>query len=72
MYICQEIPSQRLANYTLPNETTVIMTVVAGLFIKLAGVWTSVKKVFKKISGDWVEQNMNTTFSTSERYKKVG
>ena len=60
------------SNYVLASDNlTAILTINPGMFIKLSGVWTPVKKVFKKISGDWVEQNVNTTFSTSEVYKKV-
>jgi hypothetical protein len=45
---------------------------MAGLYVKLSGIWTPVKKVFKKVSGNWVEQDMTTAFDTTKKYIKVG
>lgn len=61
-------------NYELPTDGTVsiIITITAGLFVKLSGVWTPVKKVFKRVSGSWVEQDMTTAFDTTKKYIKVG
>ena len=61
------------SNYTLTgaSDTTMTITIDPGLFVKLSGTWTVVKSVWKKISGEWVEQDMNSAFSTSERYKKM-
>ncbi len=61
-------------NYTLPVEQVNIqrtLTITAGMFVKLSGVWTPVKKVYKKVSGSWVQQDMSTAFSTSKMYKKM-
>ena len=60
-------------NYTLTGATDLsrTLTVTAGLFVKLSGVWTPVKKVYKKVSGSWVQQDMSTAFSTSKMYKKM-
>ena len=58
-------------NYKLPSDVTMILTVTGGLFVRLSGVWTPVKKVFKRVSGEWVEQEFGGTFSTAESYVKV-
>ena len=58
-------------NYVLPNDETRTLTIAAGLFVKLSGIWTPVKKVYKKVSGSWVQQELNKAFSTSEVYKKM-
>jgi 2-C-methyl-D-erythritol 4-phosphate cytidylyltransferase len=59
-------------NYELPTDSTVSITITIthGLFIKLSGVWTPVKEVYKRVSGSWVKQDMTTAFSTSESYVK--
>ena len=59
-------------NYTLEgaSNTSVTLTVSPGLFIKLSGAWTPVKKIFKMVSGIWVEQPIVGTFSSSEAYVK--
>lgn len=59
------------SNYSLYNDLTRTLTVSPGLFIRLSGVWTPVRKVFKRVYGTWVEQDMQTAFSTSERYIKM-
>ena len=59
------------SNYSLPSDVTRTLTVTPGLFIKVYGSWIPVKKVFKRISGSWVEQEMQNAFSTSERYIKM-
>jgi len=62
------------SNYKLPVEQVLLertLTVRAGLFVKLSGVWTPVKRVYKKVSGNWVEQEMDSAFSTSKMYKKM-
>lgn len=60
-------------NYTLlgTSNTSVILTILAGMFVKISGVWTPVKKVYKKVSGSWVQQELDKVFSTSEVYKKM-
>ena len=61
-------------NYTLTgaSNVSVTLTIMASLFVKLSGVWTPVKKVFKRVSGSWVEQDMTTAFDTTKKYIKVG
>lgn len=46
------------------------LVITPGLFIKLSGTWTPVKKIFKMVSGIWVEQPIVGTFSSSEAYVK--
>lgn len=58
------------SNYSLPTDRSVVLTVLAGMFVKLSGVWTPVKKVFKKVGGSWVQQTFGEAFSTSEAYVK--
>lgn len=58
------------SNYSLPNDVTRTLTVSPGMFVKLDGVWTPVKEVYKKVSGVWVKQSMNEAFSASEAYVK--
>ena len=59
------------SNYKLPeNGITQTLTINPGLFVKLSGIWTPVKAVYKRVSGSWVQQDMTTTFSTSGRYIK--
>lgn len=58
------------SNYSLPTDRSVVLTVLAGMFVKLSGVWTPVKKVFKKVGGSWIQQTFGEAFSTSEAYVK--
>lgn len=58
------------SNYVLPHDESRTLTVSPGMFVKLDGVWTPVKEVYKKVSGVWVKQLMNDAFSTSEAYVK--
>lgn len=58
-------------NYYLPNDVSITLTILAGMFVKISGVWTPVKKVYKKVSGSWVQQELDKVFSTSEVYKKM-
>jgi len=59
------------SNYFLSEDISRTLIVSPGIFIKISSNWTPVKKVYKKVSGDWVEQNANTAFSTSEMYIKM-
>jgi len=59
------------SNYSLPSDVTRTLTITQGMFIKVVDTWSPIKKVYKMISGQWVEQNINTTFSTSLKYKKM-
>ena len=62
------------SNYTLPSDANVLsvtLSVSPGLFVKLSGTWTPVKEVYKRISGVWVKQAMESSFSTSEKYIKM-
>lgn len=62
------------SNYTLPSDANVLsvtLSVSPGLFVKLSGTWTPVKEVYKRISGTWVKQAMESAFSTSEKYIKM-
>ena len=58
-------------NYKLPSNVTATLTILAGMFVKLAGIWTPVKKVFKKVEGSWVQQEFGSAFSTSKPYVKL-
>lgn len=71
-----EIPSGIVYfKVSAPNHNdyfgTYQLVIVPGLFIKLSGTWTPVKKVYKKLSGSWEEQEINSAFSTSLKYKKM-
>jgi len=71
-----EIPSGTVYfKVSAPNHTdyfgTYQLVITTGLFVKISGVWTPVKKVYKKVSGSWVQQELNKAFSTSEMYKKM-
>ena len=59
-------------NYTLSgaDNTSVLLVINPGLFVKISGNWTPVKAVYKRVSGSWVQQDMTTAFSTSGRYIK--
>lgn len=63
-------------NYTLTgaSNTSVTLTITIGLFIKLLGVWTPVKEVYRKESGNWVKKEYEywngDVFDTSEVYVK--
>ena len=57
-------------NYALPLNVTYTLTVNPGLVIKILGEWIPVKKVFKKLSGIWVQQEASSAFSTAEKYVK--
>ena len=59
-------------NYTLSgaDNTSVLLVINPGLFVKISGTWTPVKAVYKRVSGSWVQQDMTTAFSTSGRYIK--
>lgn len=58
-------------NYILPDDVTVTLVIEAGLFVRLSGTWTPVRKVFKKVSGSWVEQNPMSAFNTAQAYIKM-
>lgn len=58
-------------NYTLLEDETRTLEILAGLFIKMSGNWTPVKQVFKRVSGNWVQQNPNGSFSTTAKYVKL-
>jgi len=58
-------------NYILLADESRTLTVSPGLFVKLSESWIPVKKVFKMISGTWVQQEPNTAFSTSAKYVKL-
>ena len=60
-------------NYTLTgaSNTSVTITIAAGLFVKLSGVWTPVKKVYKKVGTSWALQDLDAAFDTSQAYVKV-
>ena len=59
------------SNYKLPESgITQTLTINPGLFVKISGIWTPVKAVYKRVSGSWVQQDMTTAFSTSGRYIK--
>lgn len=59
-------------NYTLSgaDNTSILLVINPGLFVKLSGIWTPVKAVYKRVSGSWVKQDITTAFSTSGRYIK--
>lgn len=59
-------------NYTLTGatNTSVTLTIFAGMFVKISGVWTPVKRVYKKVSGEWVQQEFASAFDTSKMYLK--
>ena len=60
-------------NYTLDgaSNTSVLLTVGAGLFVKLSGVWTPVKQVYRRVSGSWIQQDLDKAFSVAEKYVKM-
>ena len=58
-------------NYMLSQNESRVLTISPGLFVKLANNWIPVKKVFKMISGSWVQQEFDNAFSVSEKYVKV-
>ena len=60
-------------NYTLEGatNTSVILTIVAGMFVKISGIWTPVKQVYRKENGNWVYyENPGAVLSTSQMYIK--
>ena len=59
------------SNYVLPHDESRTLTVSPGMFVRLSGIWTPVKEVYKKVSGTWVKQSMNEAFSTSKPYVKM-
>lgn len=60
------------SNYTLTgaSDTSRVLTVLAGMFVKVSGVWTPVKRVYKKVSNVWVEQTFTEAFDTTKMYIK--
>ena len=58
------------SNYELPSDVTRTLTVTPGLFVMIGGLWTPVKKVYKKVSGSWVQQEPGSSFDTSKAYVK--
>lgn len=58
-------------NYKLPVPNPYrILTLSPGMYVRILGVWTPVRKVYKKISGFWVLQDMMNAFSLDELYMK--
>ena len=44
-------------NYTLSgaDNTSILLVINSGLVVKIAGNWTPVKAVYKRVSGSWVQ-----------------
>ena len=70
------------SNYKLPSSgLTVTITVLPGMFVKISGVWTPVKKVYRMESGSWVlkgevqgelhPQTLDAVLREKEAYIKV-
>ena len=59
------------SNYSLPSDVTRTLIITPGVFIKVVDTWSPIKQVYKMISGEWVEQDMNTVFDTSKLYIKL-
>lgn len=60
------------SNYILPSDGLWhTITIKPGMFYKVDGNWTPVKSVYKKVSGSWVKQELNSSFSTSGNYVKM-
>ena len=56
-------------NYALGNSNlSRTLTVSPGLYINMSGSWIPVKKVFRMVSGTWVQQAVGSSFSTEEKY----
>lgn len=60
------------SNYTLTGatDTSITIMVIAGMFVKVSGVWTPVKSVYKKEGSTWVQKTFAEAFSTSQMYIK--
>lgn len=58
-------------NYVLLEDESRTLEIKPGLFVRLVNEWIPVKKVFKMVSGVWVQQDPMNAFSTSARYVKV-
>ena len=67
--------------YTITNiaaNHTIVVSASSGgpkFYIKNNGTWTQVSKIYKKVSGSWVEQassTWSTLFNTSTNYVKGG
>lgn len=58
-------------NYMLVEDESRTLIVSPGLFVKLSGNWIPIKKVFKMVSGSWVQQEPSSTFSTTEKYIRL-
>jgi hypothetical protein len=57
-------------NYKLPTDSSVnmVIRITAGLFVKLSGIWTPVKKAYKRVEGKWEQQDIKSVFDTSKKY----
>ena len=58
-------------NYKLPSIVSQTLTITSSMFVKLSGTWIPVKEVYKRVYGVWVKQDIDSAFSTSEKYLKV-
>lgn len=58
-------------NYFLSDDVSRTLIVSPGAYVKISSNWTPIKKVYKKVSDNWIEQNANTIFSSSEMYIKM-
>lgn len=57
-------------NHT-PYTGSYLLVISQGLFVKISGIWTPVKKVYKKVNGSWEEQtDIASAFNTSQYYWK--
>lgn len=71
-----EIPSGTVYfKVSAPNHTdyfgTYQLVITPGLFVKISGVWTPVKKVYKKVGTSWELQDLRNAFNSALMYKKM-
>jgi len=58
--------------FTVSADANIVVTIGGAsqpvLYIKQNGTWKTVSRVYKKVNGAWVEQDITTVFDTSAKY----
>lgn len=58
--------------FTVSADANIVVTIGGAsqpvLYIKQNGTWKTVSRVYKKVNGAWVEQDITTVFDTTAKY----
>ena len=79
VFVEYDTPSSGITHYTytyvVNGNATIVVTIggqqeTSTLYVKQNGTWVTIAKVYKKVNGAWVEQNIEDIMSTTANYVK--